>query len=73
MCREVIRMGITNSNKQINVSRSTAKGSYRFLLITLSAIWITAPVFLLLGAVLPAAVYRSVSKKTIVERLREIE
>ena len=40
---------------------------------TLSAIWITAPVFLLLGAVLPAAVYRSVLKKTIVERLREIE
>ena len=40
---------------------------------TLSAIWITAPVFLLLGAALPAAVYRSVSKKTIVERLREIE
>ena len=40
---------------------------------TLSAIWITAPIFLVLGAALPAAVYRSVSKKTIVERLREIE
>ena len=26
-----------------------------------------------LGAALPAAIYRSVSKKTIVERLREIE
>lgn len=40
---------------------------------TLSAIWITAPIFLVLGAALSAAVYRSVSKKTIVERLREIE
>lgn len=40
---------------------------------TLSAIWMTAPVFVLLGAILPVAVYKSVSKKTIVERLRETE
>lgn len=40
---------------------------------SLSAVWITAPIFLLLGALLPLAVYRSVSRKTIVERLRETE
>ena len=40
---------------------------------SLSAVWMTAPLFLLLGALLPVAVYRSVSRKTIVERLRETE
>lgn len=40
---------------------------------TALAIGATAPVFLLMGAVLPILVYRSVSKKTVVERLRENE
>ena len=37
---------------------------------TASAIFITAPLFILMGVLLPVVVYRSVSKKTIVERLR---
>ncbi len=41
--------------------------TYRFTLAPM--VWVT-PVFLLLGAALPLAVYRSVSKATIVERLR---
>ena len=40
---------------------------------TALAIGATAPVFLLMGAVLPILVYRSVSKMTVVERLRENE
>lgn len=40
---------------------------------TAAAIIITAPVFLLMGVLLPIAVYRRVSKKTVVERLRENE
>ena len=42
--------------------------TYRF---TLAPILAVAPVFALLGALVPLAVYRSVSKATIVERLRE--
>ena len=34
---------------------------------------ILAPIFALLGAVVPLAVYRQASKRTIVERLREAE
>ena len=37
------------------------------------ALWVTAPVFLALGALLPLAVYQSIAKLTIVERLRETE
>ena len=38
---------------------------------TFMAITVTAPVFLVLGAALPVIVYKNVSKKTVVERLRE--
>lgn len=41
--------------------------SYRF---TLKGIFITAPVFLAAGAVLPALLYRGVSRRSIIERLR---
>lgn len=44
--------------------------SYR---LTLLPILLVLPVFLLLGAALPLAVYHAVSKSTIVERLREAE
>lgn len=44
--------------------------TYRF---TVSAILVLSPLFALLGCVLPLVVYRSVAKRTIVERLREIE
>lgn len=43
---------------------------YRF---NLNAVIITGPVFLLLGIVLPLAVYRGIGKLTIVERLREAD
>ena len=43
---------------------------YRF---NAAALWVTAPVFLALGALLPLAVYQSIAKLTIVERLRETE
>ena len=42
--------------------------TYRF---TLAPILAVAPVFALLGALVPLAVYRSISKHTVVERLRE--
>ena len=42
--------------------------TYRF---TLAPILAVAPVFALLGALVPLAVYRSISKYTVVERLRE--
>ena len=38
-----------------------------------SALKIVAPVFALLGVLVPLAVYRSVSEATIVERLREVD
>ena len=38
-----------------------------------AAVIITGPIFLILGALLPMAVYRSIAKLTIVERLRETE
>lgn len=41
--------------------------SYRF---TLKGIFITAPVFLAAGAVLPALLYRGISRGSIIERLR---
>lgn len=41
--------------------------SYRF---TLKGIFITAPVFLAAGAVLPALLYRGISRRSIIERLR---
>ena len=41
--------------------------------LTLTPFLIVAPVFALLGALVPLAVYRSVSKATIVERLREVD
>ena len=41
--------------------------SYRF---TLKGIFITAPVFLAAGAVLPALLYRGISHRSIIERLR---
>lgn len=44
--------------------------TYRF---TLTPILVLIPVFALLGCVLPLAVYRSVSRLTLVERLREAE
>ena len=44
--------------------------TYRF---TAAPILLLAPVFALLGAAVPLAVYRSVARFTIVERLREAE
>ena len=41
--------------------------------LTLTPFLIVAPVFALLGVLVPLAVYRSVSKATIVERLREVD
>lgn len=41
--------------------------SYRF---TLKGIFITAPIFLAAGAVLPALLYRGISRRSIIERLR---
>ena len=41
--------------------------SYRF---TLKGIFITAPVFLAAGAVLPVLLYRGISRRSIIERLR---
>lgn len=41
--------------------------SYRF---TLKGMFITAPVFLAAGAVLPALLYRGISRRSIIERLR---
>lgn len=38
-----------------------------------TALFITAPIFLAFGMILPLAVYRSIAKLTIVERLRETE
>ena len=38
-----------------------------------AAVIITGPIFLILGVLLPMAVYRSIAKLTIVERLRETE
>ena len=38
-----------------------------------TAVWITAPIFLVMGILLPLAVYRMIAKRTIVERLRESE
>ena len=38
-----------------------------------TALWAAAPVFLLLGVVLPLGVYRGIARMTIVERLREVE
>ena len=40
---------------------------------SVTAVFVTAPVFLFLGVALPLAVYRSIAKLTIVERLRETE
>ena len=40
---------------------------------SVTAVFVTAPVFLFLGVALPLAVYRSIVKLTIVERLRETE
>lgn len=39
----------------------------------ITAVWITAPLFLVMGILLPTAVYRMIAKRTIVERLREAE
>ena len=44
--------------------------TYRF---TAVPILLVATVFALLGVLVPLAVYRSVSKATIVERLREVD
>lgn len=44
--------------------------TYRF---TLLPVFVMAPAFVLLGALLPLAVYRFTAKKSIVERLREAE
>ncbi|MBS6194829.1 MAG: ABC transporter permease [Clostridiales bacterium] len=41
--------------------------------LTVLPVVLTAPVFLLLGAALPMAIYRAIRKATIVERLRENE
>ena len=41
--------------------------------LTLAPFLIVVPVFALLGVLVPLAVYRSVSKSTIVERLREVD
>ena len=40
---------------------------------SVTAVFVTAPVFLFLGVALPLAVYRSIAKLTIMERLRETE
>lgn len=42
--------------------------SYSF---TLKGIFITAPVFLAAGAALPALLYRRISRRSIIDRLRE--
>lgn len=39
----------------------------------ITAVWITAPIFIVMGILLPPAVYRMLAKRTIVERLRETE
>jgi len=44
--------------------------SYRF---TVLPVLLVLPVFLVLGAVVPLVVYRSIARSTIVERLREAE
>ena len=41
--------------------------------LTLTPFLIVVPVFALLGILVPLAVYRSVSRSTIVERLREVD
>lgn len=41
--------------------------------LNITAICMVAPVFIIMGVVLPVVIYRSVSKKTIVDRLRENE
>ena len=44
--------------------------TYRF---TIWPVFLVAPVFALLGIILPLAIYRTVSRRSIVERLRETE
>ena len=44
--------------------------TYRF---TVSPILVLMPLFAVLGCVVPLAVYRSVARSTVVERLREAE
>lgn len=44
--------------------------SYRF---TVAPVLAVIPLFLLLGILVPALMYRSVSRRTVVERLREAE
>ena len=44
--------------------------TYRFTVLPILAVF---PVFLFLGAATPLLVYRSVSRRTIVERLRETD
>ena len=41
--------------------------------LTVAPIVVILPIFLVLGALVPLWTYRSVSKRTIVERLREAE
>lgn len=41
--------------------------------LTLAPIFMIAPIFTLLGCIVPLIVYRSVSKQTVVERLRDVE
>ena len=41
--------------------------------LTITPILVILPIFLVLGAVVPLLVYRSVARRTIVERLREAE
>ena len=44
--------------------------TYRFTVLPVLAV---IPLFLILGVLIPLLVYRSVNRRTIVERLREIE
>lgn len=37
------------------------------------AVWIAIPIFLIMGTILPLAVYEMIAKRTVVERLREME
>ena len=54
---------------------SALEGMFPFFTyhLTITPILVAAPVFLLLGALIPLASYRQVAKRSVVERLREAE
>ena len=56
-------------------SRSTTENLFWFFTyhLTVTPVLILLPIFLLLGGLVPLAVYRSVARVSVVERLREAE